>query len=134
MLAPVDRAALGRAAAGRPVARPQLAMRADRLQDPALRAAFALWRLSSAPRCLEPCQLCGMPTACFCEGCWVRTPRQPPVAICTQCDQEERVCHACGAAGCSWQAARAEHQRLNPAAYSGSGASSVAFESGAGRG
>ena len=127
MLAPVDGAALRHLAALRPTARLHLAPRGERLQDPHLRAAFAIWGLERAPAHTQPCQRCGLCTASWREACEpALTHGQPPVAICTACDADKLVCAGagCDAKGATWDAARAAYQRLHPEEFS-AGHSSV---------
>ena len=119
MLAPVDGAALKQLAALRPTARLHLAPRDERLRDPHLRAALAVWGLESAPAHLQPCQRCGLCTASWCEACEPALAQgRPPVAICTACDTDRLICAGCGGKGAAWEAARAAYQRLHPEEFS----------------
>ena len=125
MLAPVDVAALRHLAALRPTARLHLAPRDERLRDPHLRAAFAIWGLERAPAHTQPCQRCGLCTASWCEACEpALTHGQPPVAICTACDADKLVCAACDAKGATWTTSRAAYLRLHPEEFS-AGASAI---------
>eukprot|EP00972_Heterocapsa_arctica_P099244 14644390-Heterocapsa_arctica.AAC.1 len=68
------------AAVSRPIARPLLAARADRLVCVALRSAYVLATMfleHVAPCCL-PCEWCGSPTG----------NRREAAAICTICDDD----------------------------------------------
>lgn len=120
MLASADIASLKRLASSRPTARLHLASREDRLHDPSLRAAFSLWSLKVAPRHLQPCQRCGLATACWCEACEaLALPNLPPVAICTHCDSEHLICETCERSGMTWTAAREAYQRRHPEEFEG---------------
>lgn len=115
MLAPVDGAVLRHLAALRPTARPHLASRSERLKDPHLRAAFAIWGLERAPAHTQPCQRCGLCTASWCEACEPALAHGLlPTAICTACDADKLVCAGCDDKGATWDAARAAYQRLHP--------------------
>ena len=72
----------------RPVARPQLATREDRLEDPALRAAYALAKLEELPIPLPICEACGDPTHSWCDFCRAG-------ALCLESDRVDFACPDC---------------------------------------
>lgn len=115
MLAATDVAVLGQLAARRPTARIHLAPRGERLQDPQLRAAYALKGLEAATAHVQACHRCGQCTASWREACEPDVALgRAPAAICTACDADRLVCFSCMAKGRSWEAARAAYQRLHP--------------------
>lgn len=83
--------------------------REARLGNPVLRAAYAVrhrdFNLSRYDGGMlgEPCVRCATFTHAFCEVCFLH-PRDPPYAICTQCDSEHLVCVMCESAGVPWTA------------------------------
>eukprot|EP00435_Cladocopium_sp_Y103_P060292 s244_g22.t1 len=81
---------------------------APREQDPAARAAFALATFQDTPF-VESCHTCGLWTASWCEGCYLREERAGGAElqyspICSECDGEHLVCDRCCAGGISWAA------------------------------
>ena len=73
----------------------------DRRRSRGARAAY-YWavkdRVLTDPSIPPPvgCDLCGEPTYSWCEGCYSRCrPSDHFSGLCTTCDQERLVCHAC---------------------------------------
>ena len=83
--------------------------REERMSSPVVRAAFAVrhrdFNSNKYAQGLlgEPCVRCGTFTHAFCEVCFLH-PRDPPFAICTQCDSEHLVCVMCESNGVQWSA------------------------------
>eukprot|EP00435_Cladocopium_sp_Y103_P065923 s568_g28.t1 len=79
-----------------------------RLRDPGARAAFAVATFRGADF-VESCLACGLWTASWCEGCYLRDSRDPQrkleySPLCTDCDQCKRVCPLCERDGITWAA------------------------------
>ena len=77
----------------------------QRRAEPGAAAAFSIVTFTNA-EFLQACDLCGLWTASWCEGCYSRAVRDRALEfapICTICDQERLVCTACRADGKSWQ-------------------------------
>ncbi len=83
-----------------PVARPGLALRAERLERPELRDAYAQYIQSQQQAhglpVLPPCTRCGQPTGMWCDFC---TGQGPAKAVCSECCDEltEDICRICAA-------------------------------------
>ena len=98
--------------------------RADRqrcLENVHHRAAVSLrlWRGVNFSEEQVPCTQCARLTSAYCEGCLWRGKRHgeantTPFALCSQCDDEARVCGACRAEGISHEEAAALYQRTFP--------------------
>ena len=84
----------------RPVARPHLATREDRIECQSLRAAYALYVWNEQKKAcvaiLPACDHCGLPTGCFCDRCEERN-RPWANPICSDCDEDfhYKYCKTC---------------------------------------
>lgn len=89
------------------------ATRAERQGCWELRAAYAVVTAAAhrEGRSLGalPCDCCGEWTHSWCECC-----EAPPAAVCTSCDAEEKICHACAAQNRSWREARQAYAASTP--------------------
>lgn len=89
----------------RPVARPHLARREDRLQCSSLRAAYSLYIWEEQKKyntmILPACEHCGQPTGAWCDGCEIDYRKKWANAICRACDEDVNYgfCKRCLEAG-----------------------------------
>ena len=72
------------------------------------RARAAFWVATALPRGSGPqpegCQLCGVATHSWCEGCYQRAGGgESYSAVCQRCDGDHLVCPVCTQAGITWQ-------------------------------
>ena len=88
--------------------------REERILSAQARAWFAVLQKPQAHEAValgaQPCQVCGLITHAWCEGCESR----PFAPVCETCDAEHRVCDRCECRGISWEAGRARHEAENP--------------------
>ena len=109
-LAHDKREALMLVAATRPVARPQLSARMERVSCPALRAHYIQWvpqyslaqdvwvLLAQGPSPMDLlgwCSQCGTLTGSWCDGCEEQA-RARWSALCSMCDRDFGECTRCG--------------------------------------
>ena len=117
-LAPVDFGALQRLAQGWISKHPEVNIlqlpRTRRLVDIGARAAFAVTTKPAFDENSEikpaPCDLCGMWSKAFCEGC--DTSSQAPTWVCSICDRDHLVCWKCVNNNRSWEVAVAERASI----------------------
>lgn len=104
---------------------PQQLPRSTRMTDKTAWAAFYMSvpvKQESLAQMLHGCDVCGLPTTSWCEGCYARIPddglaRMPSAVsadnafspICRQCDQEKRVCRFCDQNGLTFDEGRTKY-------------------------
>ena len=104
---------------------PQQIPRFTRMTDKTAWAAFYMSvpvKQQELVHMLHGCDVCGLPTTSWCEGCYARIPDpglspQPSVVsadqafspICRRCDQEKRVCRFCTEKGLTFDEGRAKY-------------------------
>lgn len=86
-----------------------------RLREVGARSAFAIATFRGTDF-VESCHRCGLWTCSWCEGCYLRDSLAPEEQIeyspiCTECDQSQRVCDPCQAAGLTWAGGHEAAQR-----------------------
>ena len=89
--------------------------RTRRLTDKGAKAAFAMATKPVFDESAEvrptPCDLCGLWSKAFCEGC--ATTAAAPVGVCSICDRDHLVCWTCTSNKRSWEMAMQERASIH---------------------